>query len=147
MVLTPAQHWSARTPFDRRRTLWGGWAAVGERARFWFAGDTGYAPVFEEIGARLGPFDVAAIPIGAYEPRGYMTPQVRARARRGPRAARVGARAALETEGGGFVGVRGASALASRERHQVACLGPQSPHTKQPPTQPPRHSPTHPSNR
>ncbi|GBF91566.1 N-acyl-phosphatidylethanolamine-hydrolyzing phospholipase D [Raphidocelis subcapitata] len=76
LVLTPAQHWSARTPFDTRRTLWGGWAALGERRRFWFAGDTGHAPgLFEEIGQRLGPFDLAAIPIGAYEPRGFMAPQ------------------------------------------------------------------------
>jgi N-acyl-phosphatidylethanolamine-hydrolysing phospholipase D len=35
--------------------------------RFWFAGDTGYCPVFKEIGERCGPFDLAAIPIGAYE--------------------------------------------------------------------------------
>lgn len=34
---------------------------------FWFAGDTGMAPVFKEIGERLGPFDLAAIPIGACE--------------------------------------------------------------------------------
>jgi L-ascorbate metabolism protein UlaG (beta-lactamase superfamily) len=47
LVLTPAQHWSARGIMDRRKTLWGGWAALGERSRFWFAGDTGYAPVFK----------------------------------------------------------------------------------------------------
>lgn len=35
--------------------------------RFWFGGDTGMAPVFKEIGERLGPFDLAAIPIGACE--------------------------------------------------------------------------------
>jgi L-ascorbate metabolism protein UlaG (beta-lactamase superfamily) len=31
--------------------------------------------VFKDIGARLGPFDLAAIPIGAYEPRWFMAPQ------------------------------------------------------------------------
>lgn len=67
VMLTPAQHWSARGVFDRRATLWGGWAVLGQQLRFWFAGDTGYCPVFKEIGERCGPFDLAAIPVGAYE--------------------------------------------------------------------------------
>lgn len=34
-----------------------------------------YSPVFPEIGERLGPFDLAAIPIGAYEPRFFLSSQ------------------------------------------------------------------------
>jgi len=75
VVLVPAQHWSARGAFDRRATLWGGFAIVGPRARFYFAGDTGHCPAFTEIGARLGPFDLAAIPTGAYSPRDFMRAQ------------------------------------------------------------------------
>ena len=31
-------------------------------------------PAFKEIGDCLGPFDLACIPIGAYNPRLYMSP-------------------------------------------------------------------------
>jgi N-acyl-phosphatidylethanolamine-hydrolysing phospholipase D len=68
----PAQHWSARSLIDRNETLWSGWAAVGPTRRFYFAGDTGYFAGFAEIGDRLGPFDMAALPIGAYEPAAMM---------------------------------------------------------------------------
>ncbi len=34
--------------------------------RFYFCGDSGYCPAFQQIGAELGPFDVAALPIGGY---------------------------------------------------------------------------------
>ncbi|KAG2430386.1 hypothetical protein HYH02_013748 [Chlamydomonas schloesseri] len=43
--------------------------------RFYFVGDTGYCSVFKEIGERFGGIDLAAIPIGAYEPRWFMRPQ------------------------------------------------------------------------
>jgi len=64
----PAQHFSGRTPWDRNRRLWSGWAVAGRERRFYFAGDSAYFDGFKEIGARLGPFDLAAIPIGAYLP-------------------------------------------------------------------------------
>jgi len=64
----PAQHFSGRTLSDRNRRLWSGWAVAGRTKRMFFAGDTGYYDVFQEIGRRLGPFDLAAIPIGAYLP-------------------------------------------------------------------------------
>ncbi|MGH8752047.1 MAG: MBL fold metallo-hydrolase [Burkholderiales bacterium] len=72
---TPAQHWSARRLFQRNRTLWGSWTIVAPRFRFFFAGDTGYSPDFQDIGKKLGPFDLAALPIGAYEPRWFMHAQ------------------------------------------------------------------------
>lgn len=74
-TFTPAQHWSGRSLFDRNRTLWGGWAIRAPDANVYFAGDTGYSKDFREIGRRLGPFDFAAIPIGAYEPAWFMGPQ------------------------------------------------------------------------
>jgi N-acyl-phosphatidylethanolamine-hydrolysing phospholipase D len=52
---------------DRNKVLWGSWAVIGAKengGRFWFGGDTAYCDVFEQIGRRLGPFDIAAIPIG-----------------------------------------------------------------------------------
>ena len=75
VALTPAQHWSIRTPWSKKQSLWGGWAVLGPRLRFWFTGDTGYCNVFPEIGERLGPFDLSLIPTGAYEPRWFMKPQ------------------------------------------------------------------------
>jgi L-ascorbate metabolism protein UlaG (beta-lactamase superfamily) len=68
----PARHWSARTPWDRNRSLWSGWVARKGGFRFYFAGDTGYSERLAEIGARLGPIDLAALPIGAYAPRWFM---------------------------------------------------------------------------
>jgi len=73
-VCVPAQHFSGRTMFDRNKTLWCGWVLESNSAKIYYAGDTGYFPGFKEIGSRLGPFDVAAIPIGAYKPRWFMSP-------------------------------------------------------------------------
>lgn len=73
ITFTPARHWSRRGPWDTNQTLWGGWAVDIEGFNSWFAGDTGYNDrYFKEIGARLGPFRLALIPIGAYAPRYFM---------------------------------------------------------------------------
>jgi len=68
----PAQHWSKRGLGDDRIALWSSWAVVGPERRFFFAGDTGYFDGFGKIAAALGPFDLAAVPIGAYEPTEMM---------------------------------------------------------------------------
>jgi L-ascorbate metabolism protein UlaG (beta-lactamase superfamily) len=70
----PAQHFSARTPFDRNRTLWCGYVVSGDGVTIYFAGDSGYSPQFAEIGRRHRHIDVALMPIGAYEPRWFMRP-------------------------------------------------------------------------
>jgi N-acyl-phosphatidylethanolamine-hydrolysing phospholipase D len=70
----PAQHFSGRSPFDRNRTLWSGWIVEGKTGRIFFAGDTGYSPVFKKIGECFGSMSVSLIPIGAYMPRWFMGP-------------------------------------------------------------------------
>jgi N-acyl-phosphatidylethanolamine-hydrolysing phospholipase D len=65
----PAVHFSGRGLFDRNRTLWASIAIASPARKVWFGGDTGYGAVFREIGERAGPFDLALIGIGAYEPR------------------------------------------------------------------------------
>ena len=70
--LVPVQHWSARTPWDRNETLWGGWMIEHADFRFFFSGDTGYSKDFADIRSRFGPIDLAAIPVGCYEPRWFM---------------------------------------------------------------------------
>ena len=91
LTCTPAQHMSARGIFDRMCTLWASWAleelpssaSPGKAYKVWFGGDTGYrhvsphekedevpfCPAFKEIGEKFDEFDLALIPIGAYDPR------------------------------------------------------------------------------
>jgi N-acyl-phosphatidylethanolamine-hydrolysing phospholipase D len=73
-VATPAQHGSGRTLADQNLRLWCSWAVLGHHRRFFFAGDTGYSPAMADIGRQLGPFDVAAIPIGGYTAFGARHP-------------------------------------------------------------------------
>ena len=80
VTLTPVQHWSRRSLSDTNQSLWGGFAVEakshGVARRVFFAGDTGYsAQHFRAIGEKLGPFDLALLPIGAYEPRWFMSAQ------------------------------------------------------------------------
>ena len=75
VTLTPAQHWSSRRPRNRNRTLWGGFVVESAECQTYFAGDTGYGPHFRAVRERFGRVDVALLPIGAYEPRWFMSDQ------------------------------------------------------------------------
>lgn len=77
---TPVQHWSARGFGDRNQTLWGGYAVFASDFHWYYAGDTGYSKDFSDTRDRFairhpGGFDLALIPVGAYEPRWFMKEQ------------------------------------------------------------------------
>jgi N-acyl-phosphatidylethanolamine-hydrolysing phospholipase D len=81
VMLLPSRHWSSRSLNDRLRTLWGGFAVMAPDCHLFYAGDTGYSRDFTDIRERLAPrqgahgFDIALLPIGAYEPRWFMADQ------------------------------------------------------------------------
>ena len=70
IVFTPTNHYSRRSMSDENRSLWGSYAVLGKHGnKFWFGGDTAYCDVFKQIGKKLGPFHLSAIPIGSYLPK------------------------------------------------------------------------------
>jgi L-ascorbate metabolism protein UlaG (beta-lactamase superfamily) len=69
------KHWGARI----RRDTWRGytgWIVEREGRRLLIGGDTAVTPAFKDC-RRLGPFDAAVMPIGAYNPwiRNHCTPE------------------------------------------------------------------------
>jgi N-acyl-phosphatidylethanolamine-hydrolysing phospholipase D len=76
VTFVPVCHWSKRGVNDLNTRLWGGFVIetpFGQK--IFYSGDTGYCPVFKEIGQMFGPFDLSILPIGAYEPRIILKPQ------------------------------------------------------------------------
>lgn len=73
VTCAPAQHWSRRGPFDGQERGWASFALRHpEGGSVYFGGDSGWFDGYTEIGQRLGPFDLVALPIGAYAPRWFM---------------------------------------------------------------------------
>ncbi len=74
ITCVPARHWSGRSGVDRCRTLWCGWVvSTANDGSFHYVGDTAtWDAAFEAIGREFDDIRVAAIPIGAYEPRWFM---------------------------------------------------------------------------
>ncbi len=73
----PLRHWSARGLFDRNKTLWAGFVIETPAGRIYHVSDSGYGDGlrFREARERYGPFRLAILPIGAYEPRWFMRDQ------------------------------------------------------------------------
>lgn len=74
VTLVPSYHWSARGAFDRRMALWCSFIIEAAGRKIFHIGDTGYhdGSLYERLGTEHGPFDLAVLPIGAYEPRWFM---------------------------------------------------------------------------
>jgi L-ascorbate metabolism protein UlaG (beta-lactamase superfamily) len=68
-TFAPARHFSGRGIIDRFSTLWGSWIIQSDSTSIYFSGDSGYGPHFKEIGQRFGPFDLALMECGQYDPR------------------------------------------------------------------------------
>jgi L-ascorbate metabolism protein UlaG (beta-lactamase superfamily) len=77
VTIVPAYHWSARKLGDRRLALWSGFMIETPSGLIYCAGDTAYqdGKIFAEIRKRCGAPLVAILPIGAYEPRWFMSTQ------------------------------------------------------------------------
>jgi L-ascorbate metabolism protein UlaG (beta-lactamase superfamily) len=70
----PALHFSSRGVYDRNRTLWCGYVIQYPERLVYFAGDTGFGRHFAQIRERFGSPHLALLPIGAYQPRWFMSP-------------------------------------------------------------------------
>ncbi len=68
ITAAPSQHFSGRKLGDRNATLWSSFVIKSDRHSVFFSGDTGLTAEYEEIRARLGPFDLVMLEIGAWHP-------------------------------------------------------------------------------
>jgi L-ascorbate metabolism protein UlaG (beta-lactamase superfamily) len=77
VTLVPTRHWSARSLSDRNMSLWASFVIEAPGGRLYFVGDSAYGDGrnFREARERYGPFKLALLPIGAYEPRWFMQDQ------------------------------------------------------------------------
>jgi L-ascorbate metabolism protein UlaG (beta-lactamase superfamily) len=64
-------HWSARGLLDRNKALWAAFVIETPHGKIYFVADSGYGDGYHFRAARqrYGPFRLAILPIGAYEPR------------------------------------------------------------------------------
>jgi L-ascorbate metabolism protein UlaG (beta-lactamase superfamily) len=68
VTAAPSQHFSGRSLTDRNATLWSSMVIRSARHAVFFSGDTGLTTEYASIAARLGPFDLVMLEVGAYHP-------------------------------------------------------------------------------
>ncbi len=64
----PARHFSGRT-LKRNNTLWLSFVLETPTKKLFLGGDSGYDSHFKEIGEKFGPFDLALLEDGQYDPK------------------------------------------------------------------------------
>jgi len=77
VTLAPMRHWAARHLLDRNKALWAAFVIETPAGRIYHVADSGYGDGshFRSARERHGPFRLAVLPIGAYEPRWFMSEQ------------------------------------------------------------------------
>jgi L-ascorbate metabolism protein UlaG (beta-lactamase superfamily) len=77
VTLVPTRHWSARGLFDRNKALWASFVLETPVGKLYVVCDSGYGEGrhFRRVAEAHGPFRLAILPIGAYEPRWFMKDQ------------------------------------------------------------------------
>jgi L-ascorbate metabolism protein UlaG (beta-lactamase superfamily) len=68
ITAAPSQHFSGRGLSGRNLTLWSSFVVTGSKHSFFFSGDTGLTPEYDEIRQKLGPFDLVMLEVGAFHP-------------------------------------------------------------------------------
>jgi L-ascorbate metabolism protein UlaG (beta-lactamase superfamily) len=70
----PMLHGSGRSPWEQMKTLWAAFVIEAAGLKIYHVGDSGYGGGlnFRAAGDKHGGFDLALLPIGAYEPSSFM---------------------------------------------------------------------------
>ena len=68
ITAAPSQHFSGRGLHGRNATLWSSMVLRSRGHAVFFSGDTGLTTEYQEIGQRLGPFDLVMLEVGGLHP-------------------------------------------------------------------------------
>lgn len=68
ITATSAQHRSNRTYSKANKTLWASYVIQAGNYKLFYGGDSGYGPLYKQIGQQYGPFDLALLECGQYSP-------------------------------------------------------------------------------